>query len=399
MPVKKVYYKNPYLKELETETVSSKTDKRGTWFTFKETIFYPQGGGQSSDKGWVDSYPILDVQSSEDEIWHLVDASLSNKVLMRLDWDHRYKNMQQHSGQHILSACFKKLYDLNTTSVHLGDDITMIELDTAEIEDDILENVEEAANRLIRDNISIESIRVNRSDLEQYSVRRTIKTQNEPVRLVRIGELDCVGCGGIHVRSTAEIGLIKIIGLEKIRGHIRVKIKIGSTAYHYFGLLHKTIQKVSNVLTTSVEDLYDRIESLLAEKRELISEKKRISSLWLSEMAKNLNADEEAGCFELKNLLPDQLKILSERYLDIHKKPCLFTSEHAGQIFFYIRFPGDLNKNVQDFIQKYKKQHSLKGGGARDFGVGQIEQSDPARFSPYPLFLSFKEFISQNSGQ
>ena len=395
MPVKKVYYTNPYLRELETETVSSKTDDNGTWFSFKETLFYPQGGGQSSDKGWIDSYPILDVQSSEGEIWHLVDAPLSNKVSMRLDWNHRYHNMQQHSGQHILSACFKKLYNLDTTSVHLGDDITMIELDTAEIEEDLLENIERAANRMIRDNISIESIEINRNDLEKYSVRRTIKTQDEPVRLVRIGELDCVGCGGIHVSSTSEVGLIKITGLEKIRGHIRVKIKIGSAAYHYFGLLHRTIQKVSNVLTTSIEDLYDRIESLLSEKRELISEKKRINSLWLSEMAKNLNAEEDAGCFELKNLSPDQLKILSESYLDIHKKPCLFTSENAGQIYFYIRFPADLNKNVQDFIQKFRQQHSLKGGGARDFGVGQIEQNDPVKFSPNPLFLSFKAFISQ----
>lgn len=397
MPEKKVFHTDPYLTELETKIVSSRTDERGSWYSFRETIFYPQGGGQSSDKGWINSIDVLDVQSSEGEVWHLLNAPITDTASMRLDWKHRYINMQQHTGQHILSACFKKFHNLDTISVHLGRDITMIELDTPSVEDSILEKTEISANQMIRDNLPVESIVVNRNELEEYNIRRAIKTRDEYVRLVRIGEIDCVGCGGIHVRSSAEVGLIKITTVEKIRGHVRIKIKIGTAAYQYFGQLHQTIQKVSAHLTTSVEDLSDRIESLLDEKRELIGEKNKITELWLSEFAKNLNAEGNTGCFALRDLSKDQLKILSEQYLVKHQVPCLFVSEEAGRIHFYIRFPRTLNKNVQDFIQKHKSRYAIKGGGGKDFAVGQIDSKGTNSFSMEQLFLAFNDFINKGS--
>lgn len=397
MSNRKVYHRNPYLKEWETEPVFSKTDERGTWYSFKETIFYPQGGGQSSDKGWINSIDVIDVQLSDGEIWHLLGSPIKDEASMRLDWNHRYTNMQQHTGQHILSACFKRYHNLDTISVHLGSDITMIELDATEIEAHILDDTEIAANQMIRDNLSVESIIINRDQLNEYSIRREIKAKDEKVRLVRIGEIDCVGCGGIHVRSTAEVGLIKILGLEKIRGHVRIKIKIGSSAYQYFSQLHQTLQNVSTNLTTSVEDLAERIESLQTEKRELIGEKKKYSDLWLSEIAKNLNDAGPAGCFILKDLSKDHLKVVSEKFVARTMKPCIFISRESGRIHFFMRLPEMLNENIQNFIQKYKTIYALKGGGAKDFAVGQITVEDTEIFSPDNIFHAFNEFVNKGS--
>lgn len=395
MSAKKVYHKDPYLTELDTQPASLKEDENGSWYSFNETIFYPQGGGQSSDKGWINSMDVLDVQLSDGEVWHLVNNPIDDTASMRLDWDHRYTNMQQHSGQHILSACLKNYHNLDTISVHLGRDITMIEIEASEVENGVLENVEEISNQIICKNLPIETVEVNRSELDNYSVRRTIKINDDRVRLVRIGEIDCVGCGGIHVRSTSEVGLIKITGMEKIRGHVRIKMKIGVSAYHYFGQLHTTLQKVSIQLSTSVEDLSERVESLLTEKRDLISEKKKITDLWLSEFATNLTAEGNTGCFALKGLSKDQLKILSEHYLNKNLKPGLFISEEEGRIHFYIRFPQNTNKNVQDFVQKYRSEFALKGGGAKDFAVGQIDRDGSNRFSPEKLFQFFKAFVNE----
>jgi alanyl-tRNA synthetase len=397
MPVKKVYHSDPYLIELETEPISLKTDEHGSWYSFRDTIFYPQGGGQSSDKGWINSIDVIDVQLSEEEVWHLVSAPIYTTASMRLDWEHRYTNMQQHTGQHILSACFKNFHNLDTISVHLGSDITMIELDTPRIDDTILEKTEASANQIIRDDLPVKSIETHRNELEDYAIRRSIKTEDQWVRLIRIGEIDCVGCGGVHVRSTAEVGLIKIIGVENIRGHIRIKTKIGLSAYQYFGQLHQTIQKVSTHLTTSIEDLSERIKSLQAEKRDLISDKKKITELWLTELAMNLNANGTSGCFVVEDLSKDQLKILSEQYLQKNQIPCLFLSEERGRIHFYIRFPQLLKKNVQDFIQKYERQYGLKGGGAKDFAVGQIDIEGASDFSPELFFHTFKKFVDERS--
>jgi len=399
MPEKNIFRIDPYLIDLETKLVSSRTDERGSWYSFKETIFYPQGGGQSSDKGWINSIDVNDVQSLDGEVWHLLDTPITDNASMRLDWKHRYSNMQQHTGQHILSSCLKKDHDLDTVSVHLGSDITMIELATLSVENEILEKIEISANQMIRENLPVESILINRNELDKYPIRRKVKTEDEKVRLVQIGDIDCVGCGGTHVRSTGEVGLIKITGVEKIRGHTRIKIKIGTTAYQYFGQLHQTLQMVSTHLTTSIEDLSDRIDSLLVEKRELISEKKKISELWLSEMAKNLKAERSAGCFTLRDLSKDHLKILSEHYLEKNQIPCLFISEESGRIHFYIRIPQRLNKNVQDFVQRFRSRFALKGGGGKDFAVGQIESEDSNSFSPDFFFLSFNEFVDERSGK
>jgi len=397
MPGKKVFDKDPYITELDTIIAASKPDERGVWYSFRETLFYPQGGGQSSDKGLINSHEILDVQITDGEVWHLVDSPVSDPVSMWLDWDHRYLNMQQHTGQHILSACFKEYHNLDTLSVHLGSDITMIELDTPFVEESVLKNTERLANGIIRDNLPVYSILTDRHKLETYNLRRAIKTDNEQVRLVQIGDMDCVGCGGTHVRSTAEVGLIKLLGAEKIRGHARIKIKIGNTAYQYYQELHQILSLVSTQLTTSVEELPDRIDLLINEKKELINEKKRMTELWLSEYSKSLVGGENTGCFALKDLNKDQLKILSDLYLAANQLPCLIISSEADKVHFYIHIPQGLDINIQEFIQKYRSQYSLKGGGGKDFAVGQIDPDSQDQFSPEQLFLAFEEFINERS--
>jgi alanyl-tRNA synthetase len=397
MPGKKVFLTDPYLKELNTTVNSTRSNDKGVWYSFKETIFYPQGGGQSSDKGWINSQILLDVQFADDEIWHLTDSPVSDSVTLRLDWEHRYTNMQQHTGQHILSACFKKYHNLDTVSVHLGRDITMIELNTSFIDEVTLENTEKAANQMIRDNLPVTALFTDRENLEDFNLRRTLKTNDNVVRLVQIGDIDCVGCGGTHVRSSAEVGLIKIIGSEKIRGHSRIKMKIGDTAYQYFHDLHRTADQISRELTTSVSDLPEKIELMISEKKELVNEKKRITDLWLRECANNLPRQEKAGCFGLKDLNKHHLKILSDYYLLKNQIPCLFISKETDKIHFYIRVPEASDLDVQQYINRYKSKFALRGGGGKDFAVGQIDVNQRDDFSQEQLFHSFKDFFNERS--
>ncbi len=395
MPGKKIYQTDPYLRELTTTVTSTRSNDKGVWYSFRETIFYPQGGGQSSDKGWINSHILLDVQVSDDEIWHLTDSPVSDSVTLKLDWEHRYTNMQQHTGQHILSTCFKKYHNLDTVSVHLGRDITMIELNTSSVDEVTLETTEEAANQMIRDNLPVSAILADRENLDEFNLRRTLKTNDEMVRLIQIGDIDCVGCGGTHVRSSSEVGLIKIIGSEKIRGHARVKIKIGDTAYQYFQDLHKTAHQISKTLTTSVEDLPEKIELMISEKKDLINEKKRITDLWLHEYANNLPRQDKAGCYGLENLNKDHLKILSEYYLSKYQIPCLFISREADKIHFYMRIPEASELDMQQYVNHYKSKFALRGGGGKDFAVGQIDLNQLDDFSQEQLFHSFKDFFNE----
>lgn len=391
----KLYYHNPYLTELTTEIESFRRDDNGVWYSFNKTIFYPKGGGQDSDHGSINEIDVQDVKSIEGKVWHLLDSDIKDPVTMKLDWDTRYANMQQHSGQHILSACFKNLYNLDTVSVHLGSEVTMIELNAPDIDEEILEKTEFMTNQIIRDQIPVTSVWTKKDSLGEYDLRRNIKSDDTDIRLVKIGDIDCVGCGGTHIRSTAEVGLIKIMGVEKIRNHIRVKIKIGKSAENYFSLLHRNLQKISNQLTTSIEDLPERINILLSEKRELAGKIKKANDLWLTEYAKNLTEKEFPGCFYLNDLDKEQLKNLSAHWLSLNQKPCLFISKEGSCTNFYLRYPQNFNLNAQDFTQTQRSRFGLKGGGGKDFTVGEITLESVDRESSEDFFRAFCEYVNR----
>jgi alanyl-tRNA synthetase len=390
---KKIYYTDPYLTEFQTKVITSKSENRNTWYTFEETIFYPQGGGQESDGGWINDRVIHDVQSSKGEVWHLLKENITNPVKMKLDWDKRYSNMRQHTGQHILSASFKRVADLDTLSVHLGRENTLIELDTNQVTDEALEESEILANQVICDHMPVKSTWSDRKVLDTTTVRRKIKSEDPNIRLVHVGEFDCVGCGGIHVHSTAEVGLIKIIGTEKIRNHIRVKIKIGNSAYQYYRQLHQVLHNFSNRFTCSIEDLPDRIDTLLTENRDLSRSRKKINEQWLSEYAQNLTDSGYTGCFYLPGLTKENLKIISEIWVNIHQQSCLFISNEDNRTSFFLRIHGNQAKNAQDFVQKNSKSFNLKGGGSREFAIGDITIKDINDAFIKRLFQEFHNFL------
>lgn len=384
-----LYFRDSYITEWKTEIESSQHDEEGTWYTFKQTIFYPEGGGQNSDRGFINGIALKQVKSINGEIWHLLESTIDNPVVMKLDWESRYANMQQHTGQHILSACFKKRHNLETVSVHLGSEITMIELNTPGISQEVLDATELMANQIIRDQMPVSSVWTDREHLSEFDIRRRVKSSAEDIRLIRIGDLDCVGCGGTHVRSTAEVGLIKILGVEKIRNHIRVKTKIGKSAVDYFSLLHQNLQKISNLFTTSIEDLPEKINTLLAEKKELAGRIKKINELWLTEYAKNLDEVDFPGCFYVKDLNKDHLKNLSANWLSLHHRPCLFISQEENRTNFYLRYPQNFNLNAQDFIQAHSDRFGLKGGGGKDFAVGEITVENVDKDDLWDFFRIF----------
>ena len=392
MSTTRLYYQNPYQKLAETAITAEKKAEEGWWFSFAETVFYPEGGGQAADTGLINHEHVLDVQSEEREVWHLLPAKISNPVKMQLDWDKRYANMQQHTGQHILSACFKDRHNLDTVAVHLGSDITMIELKTETLDQKTLKDTENAANKIIGQGLPVKPLWVNLEELGDIKLRRSIKKAQDDIRLIEIGDIDRVGCGGIHVRSTSEVGLIKIVGLEKIRNHVRVQIRIGPSAYLYFEELHQVFQKISNRLTTSVAELPVRIETLLADQKAQARQLSRVNDLWMKTTAETLAEGPQAGCFLLNELNGAHLKTLSESWLNKHQRACLFVSRDQARMYFFIRLPDKSPLNLQEFLNKNRAEFSLRGGGSKEFASGQIDdlRMDQPRINL--LFQKFAEF-------
>jgi alanyl-tRNA synthetase len=390
-----LYLSEPYLQELQATVTDQKQDERGNWYAFQQTIFYPRGGGQSADRGWINGLQVLDVQKDGDTVWHLLAEKLPLTVEMKLDWPYRYDNMRQHSGQHVLSASFSRLFKLETVSVHLGSENTLIELNAPHIADEQLRAAEKHANDIVAQNLPVKQMWIYRADLTQYNLRRDIKVEDDPIRIVQIGEHDCTGCGGIHVRYTAEIGLIKIINTEKIRKHIRVQTKIGRPAYEYYDRLNDHTQRLCTLLSMEVSDLPARVQTLLSEQRELHRQLKDMTEKWLIAYCGELNSNGPVGFFLLADLSSEQANKLSGYWLDKYKKPCFISSGRPPQVNFTMRSAAGQTQNVLGFLKQCGPELALKGGGSPEFVQGVI--GSPAADADYYSRLQ-KEFEHYFSG-
>ena len=233
-----IYYNDQY-KRADSSTIR-KVDqmKKGYGIVLDRTIFYPEGGGQPGDTGFIGNARIVDTRKKDGEIYHFTDTSpdfqAGDSVECTLDWERRYDYMQQHTGQHILSGVMYSLFGIATVSVHQGEEYLTIETDREEISEEEIFAVEDEANRIITQNIPLNIFTVDETETGKMHLRRVPKVSGK-IRLVEVGEYDIVACGGIHVSSSSEVRLVSWIGVEKIRGHARLIWKVGTRAlldYH-----------------------------------------------------------------------------------------------------------------------------------------------------------------------
>lgn len=312
----KLYYENPYLCDFTAEIIEKVKCDKGWRIQLNRTAFYPEGGGQPADKGTLDGIVVFDVQKEENRVYHYVyDLPESDSVNGEIDWNHRFDYMQQHTGQHILSAVLKRVTDSATVAVHQAGDYTSIEIDHSDFSHEQIELIEDWANALICDNLPVYTYLNGSTPVSAFPIRRETKF-TEDVRLVQIGgtslekssvfelkeagkilsgELELVSpavkdlaaCGGVHTGRTGEVGLIKFRSQEKVRGRLRLFWIIGKRAFRDYRLKTEITDKIGEALSVSLNGIpveFDRFKAGLGE------EKKRNSDL-LKEMA-FLKADE-----------------------------------------------------------------------------------------------------------
>lgn len=233
-----------------------------------KTYFYPEGGGQPADKGWINGIPVTDVQKEGHVIYHYLPRDPgSGTADCKLDSNWRRDFMQQHTGQHIISGALWKVAKHKTVSVHMGAGYTTIEFQTPAVSDHELLEAENLANRVIRDDLPVQAVHTGHHELDKFPLRKpTGRTGN--IRLVQIGDFDCVACGGVHCSSTRMVQLVKAVGVEKIRGNTRITFKIGERALEDYRQKHRVIAELKPFLATNEENYPQKAKQLNAELEE-----------------------------------------------------------------------------------------------------------------------------------
>ncbi|XP_045536196.1 alanyl-tRNA editing protein Aarsd1 [Papilio machaon] len=209
------------------------TDFEGYQIVLENTILFPAGGGQPHDIGWLDNIEVLQVLRKGDEALHFTKEPLAigTTVTQKIQWERRFDHMQQHSGQHLLSAILEKEYTLPTTSWWLGAEESYVELDASSVSEDVIRNVENRCNDLIRDAVpvNVKFCKANDPDLNEAHTRGLPKDCMDTIRIICIGDIDENMCCGTHVTNLSQLQVIKLLGTEPgKKGKIHLKFLVGN---------------------------------------------------------------------------------------------------------------------------------------------------------------------------
>ncbi len=267
MRTERLYNDDPYLTEFRAEVIETLPygDKYG--IVLDRTAFYPVGGGQPWDTGYLNDEKVSEVIEKDGKLLHIVDNKLlSAEVKGSVNWARRFDFMQQHTGQHILSACFEKLLNGSTDSFHMGKDIVSIEINIDSFSIDDAERIENMANDIIYYNLPVITRVVNGEELNSLPLRKMPKV-TENIRIVEVKEIDYSPCGGTHVRTTGEVGMIKIKSWEKCKGGIRFTFVCGNRALKDYGMYNSIIRTLSEKLSVRDSEIIEAIDKLLLDLR------------------------------------------------------------------------------------------------------------------------------------
>jgi len=260
----RLFYTDSYLTAFEATVVE--IADAGLRVYLDRTAFYPSSGGQPNDLGTLNGTKVLDVVDEEERIAHVLEKPLpAGAVSGCVDWTRRFDHMQQHSGQHLLSAVFEALYGMKTVSFHLGAESSTIDLETASLLPAQVHAVEERAFQLV---LECKPLAVAFEDASAAAGLRKASEREGTLRVVSIEAVDRSACGGTHVRSTGEIGPIQIRKLEKIRGNVRVEFLCGHRATRRARADFEALNSAAKLFSAPLDEVPELVKALQEQAKE-----------------------------------------------------------------------------------------------------------------------------------
>jgi alanyl-tRNA synthetase len=269
---RRLYYEDPDLLRFRSRLLRQEPLERAGgqhWAVVLEaTAFYPEGGGQPADHGTLEGVEVEDVQDRGGEVLHFLSRPLSvapgAEVSGEVGAERRADFRRQHTGQHIVSAALQAAAAARTVSANLGEEFTSVEVDLPSLNAEALGAAEELANRIVNGNHPVRLHWVSPEEATRFPLRKPPPAGLERLRIVEIPGVDASACGGLHVSSTGEVGLIRYAGQERIRGQVRLQWKIGSRAWSELRAREGVLAELARELTCGVEELPNSVRSLKA---------------------------------------------------------------------------------------------------------------------------------------
>lgn len=377
---KKLYYADQYQRRFSSAVVEQTHREGKPVLILEETAFYPSSGGQPHDLGTLNGIRVLEVRENDDhQVLHLLEQPIEDAIVEgQIDWDRRFDHMQQHTGQHLLSQVFIKTCDAETISMHLGEEVSTVDVNHPDLTDEQVKTTEDLANRIIYEDRQVLTHFATKDDIYTFPLRKILAVEDN-IRIIEIKDFDFSPCGGTHCRRTGEIGIIKVRKAENYKGGSRIQFVCGGRALRDYQQKTIIIRHLCEMFTAGEADLPQNIAKLQEESKTLRRDLAHLTQQLDEYEARALLTERKKSgdAYVLKKIFagrdPKELKLLAIKVLDVSPNTVvLFGGKAAGKVsLIFLRSedgPGDMNQLMKTACAVIHgrgggQPHQAQGGG------------------------------------
>jgi len=389
----RLYYTDSYCACFSACVIERLAWKNHPAVVLDRTAFYPTSGGQPADQGTLGEVAVLDVVVREEDgtVVHVLERPLpegvggeGEEIEGVLDWPRRFNHMQQHTGQHVLSAAFEQILDADTVGFHLGAEVSTVDVNVPRLDPAAVAPVEELANQVVWEDRLVGARFVDADELATLPLRRP-PTVEGPVRIVEIADFDVNPCGGTHVARTGEIGLIKIVRLDYRGSETRVEFLCGGRALRDYRAKNAMVNQLAGLLTVGHWELDQAVERLQDEARQLQHDLRRARKQLLKVEAAELAEETTVHglyrvvwrVWERPGKLPADLRALAQELAQRFDVVALLVGVGERTHLCFACTEG-MELDVAALLRNACTQLGGKGGGQPHLAQGSAPATDPA---------------------
>lgn len=409
-----LYYKDRHMSRCQAELLSLDVDQGSIYMVFDKTIFFPGGGGQAQDRGYILDpaglkLEVCGFKESDKLIYHKVrlakdssdllfkgnketimsdecdyirsNVSLGTKFDMVLDWDHRLDGMQQHTGQHVLSGVFYKLFSRNTLGLHIGKDVSQLDI-VGEFDDEMVKRVERYANYVISRDMLVDNYVLDKEQVAETHTRRPLPNTSGDIRILKIEDLDINACCGVHCNTTSMLRLIKIKKYYRHKGNTRFEYLAGARAISYLLDRDDYFSQILLKYDTNEVNILKALGNLESKKDDFAERNKILLDYYLETKSKKLldgAIENSKGILVVKEQLEEEdwmVEALAKYMTNRHKVIVILASlsQSSARVFLQIdkKLAKENSIKLASVFKEYASLAGIKGGGSDFMAQGQV---------------------------
>ena len=367
----KLFYQDSHRTEFTAKVISCEEAKDGYRVVLDQTVFFPEGGGQYADTGMLGDTEVTDVHEKDDVIYHTTKAPLEagSEVNGKINWDERFEKMQQHTGEHIVSGIVHERFGYNNVGFHLGSDYCTMDFD-GPISKEQLKEIEAAANEAVYQDLEIKILYPSKDELKDLDYRSKIEIEAQ-VRIVEIPGYDVCACCAPHVKTTGEIGAIKLVSMVNYKGGERITMLCGRRAMRDYEKKDSMTKEISALLCAKEYEVAEAVVRLKDEQNRMKSQLAEMQQKLLEYRVAEIAVDQKIVTVFDSTLSGNLPREMMNKLLDKGAEICAVFAGTDEEGYRYVI--GSRSEDVRPLSKMLNTTFQGRGGGKPEMVQGSVK--------------------------